>query len=537
MAVATIQHNRSIIRENAIDGVVDLSSYDLNKDVVSLDGSWQISWNNVLKPGQLNDELTTVLVPGEWKKENMPNGAGYATYKLKIILPDAAKSQTHALYFNRVGSAYKLFINGNEIGGNGIVGKTENQELPKRQTRLFHFDVKQNKSVELIVQVSNFAHKSGGIKTGVLFANSDKLQQTTFRFLLVELLSTCILLTVAVIYLSVFVFSADKQYLFFFLFLFFIALYVAGTGENIIGTIFPWIPWSVFMKIIHIFMILHLLFYNQLLNSMYSQERFTILFKGIQAVSLAYLFVVTFFSAKLYITFLPVFHLIMIATLLYWMILLARAALNKKAEASLVLVGVMFFAATAFIEILYVNSYAHNPRIVPIGLLMLVFSYIVVTTKAYANSNVLVKNAENEKHKAIAQAHVEKAAFLAEKERSSILHQTLTDSESISQVDKIRVNLRQISYIVSESGGSIVYGDKGERLFDLDLTLKRISEIFGTNNQLIRCSKAYIVNPSKARKVVRNKRRYELQFINSEIENVPVGNKYVTEIRSSIQVN
>jgi DNA-binding LytR/AlgR family response regulator len=291
------------------------------------------------------------------------------------------------------------------------------------------------------------------------------------------------------------------------------------------------------MKGIHIFMILHLVFYNQLLNTMYSEERFVVIFMVIQAIAIGYLSLVIFFSARIYITYLPIFHSILLITLCYWMLLLARAAFSKKAEASLVLVGVVFFGSTAFIEILYVNNYAHNPRIVPIGLLMLVFSYIVVTTKAYANSNILVQNAESEKYKAIAQAHVEKAAFLAEKERSSMLHQTLTDSESISQVDRIRGNLRQISYIVSESGGTIVCGDQGERLFDMDLTLKKISEIFGTNNQLIRCSKAYIVNPSKARKVIRNNRRYELQFINSTIENIPVGNKYLAEVRNSIQIN
>jgi DNA-binding LytR/AlgR family response regulator len=74
-------------------------------------------------------------------------------------------------------------------------------------------------------------------------------------------------------------------------------------------------------------------------------------------------------------------------------------------------------------------------------------------------------------------------------------------------------------------------------LFDSDLTLKKITEIFGINNQLIRCSKAYIVNPSKALKVIRNDRRYELLFLNSAIKAIPVGNKYVSEIRNSIQSN
>ncbi|MCG8337270.1 MAG: LytTR family transcriptional regulator DNA-binding domain-containing protein [Proteobacteria bacterium] len=537
IALKAITNNFWIEEVIAEKGTIDLESYDLDKDVVALNGEWEFYWAEQVLFGDSTIKKTYNYVPEDWNHSKKYKNQGFATYRLEVLLPQTKKVKTYGLYLNRVGSAYTLFVNGNEKGSNGVVGRDLGEEIPHRETQVIYFDLPPNKPLEITMQVSNYHHLTGGIKTGILFSSSKKVQKTRFGFLAVDFLAVAILTVLVIVYSSIYIFKPEKQFLYFILFLVFICIYVAGTGENVLGSLFPGLPWLFFMKLIHLCMALHFFYYNNLLNLLYPNEKIPFFYQIVQKSSLVFSVICLVASVKVIALVLPVFHGVIFLSVCYWMVLMGRAILNNKRDSIIIFLGLCIYAIAVALEVAYVNQLARNPRFVPIGILFFSLSYVFVNAREFASSYKLVEKAENEKHKAIAQAHVEKAAFLAEKERSSILHQTLTDSESISQVDKIRVNLRQISYIMSESGGSIVYGDKGERLFDLDLTLKRISEIFGTNNQLIRCSKAYIVNPSKARKVVRNNRRYELQFINSEIENVPVGNKYVTEIRSSIQVN
>ncbi len=537
IGLKAITNNFWIEEVVAEKGTIDLGGYDLDKDIVSLNGEWEFYWAKQVFPGISSKNKTYNYVPEDWNHEKKYKNKGHATYRLKVLLPQTQKIRTYGLYLNRVGSAYRLFVNGIERGSNGIVGRNMGEEIPHRETQVIYFDLPPNESLEITILVSNHHHLTGGIKTGILFSSSKIVQKTRFGFLAVDFLAVAILTVLVIVYSSMYIFKPEKQLLYFILFLVFICIYVAGTGENVLGSLFPVLPWLLFMKLIHLCMALHFFYYNNLLNLMYPNEKIPFFYQIIQKSSLVFSVICLVASVKVIALVLPVFHGVILLSVCYWLVLMGRAILNNKRDSIIIFLGLCVYAIAVVLEVAYVNQLARNPRFVPIGILFFSLSYVFVNAREFASSYKLVEKAENEKYRAIAQAHVEKAAFLAEKERSSILHQTLTDSESISQVDKIRVNLRQITYIMSESGGSIVYGDGGEHLFELDLTLKRISEIFGTNNQLMRCSKAYIVNPSKARKVVRNNRRYELQFINSKIENVPVGNKYVTEIRNSIQVN
>ncbi len=532
-----IDNNSSIRPVIANKGIVDLSSLDFNNEVVSLKGQWTLYWKKLLKPDETDKSESFIQVPSSWNSDSRYDQNGFATYKIKLILPKNKGRRGYGLYLNRVGSAYKIYANGQLLGGNGVVGESEMIEVPHRETKLFYFDLMDNDDLDIIVQVSNHFHTNAGLKTSILFSQGNTLFRKSLGFFLVDFFTASVFLVIFVITFSIYVFRPDKRFLFLALVLLSGLFYIAGTGENIAVSLFPSIEWMPLMKIIHLCLALHILFYGFLLDDYCYAEKITVIALFFRVISLLFAVIVLVTPVSFFVSFLPLFHLVIILALVYWNFILIKASLNKNGGAPIILVGLVAYTISVILEVGYVNGFSHNPRLVPLGLLLLIFSYTIVYTRVFAKLYYIIENAEKEKRKAIAQANVEKEAFLAEKERSSFLQKTLTDSESISQIDKIRENLRRISYITSENGGCTAYDDLGKYLFNTDLTLKKITEIFRVNNQLIRCSKAYVVNPSKARKVVRNGRRYELQFLHSNLENIPVGNKYVSDVRDSIQAN
>lgn len=82
----------------AIQGVLDLSVENVSKGNFILDGKWEFYWSELLTPGDLPQyQPSYITIPNTWDKIEL-NGkplpaTGYATYKLKLILPIALKWQ------------------------------------------------------------------------------------------------------------------------------------------------------------------------------------------------------------------------------------------------------------------------------------------------------------------------------------------------------------------------------------------------------------------------------------------------------------
>ncbi|MGE5605660.1 MAG: hypothetical protein ACM3YE_08220 [Bacteroidota bacterium] len=87
-------------------GVLDLRGWNFEKNgPMYLDGDWEFYWNQLLKPtdftgnkaGGSSPRLTGVIrVPGSWQGYQFQNkkltGNGFATYRLKLLLPDTDQS-------------------------------------------------------------------------------------------------------------------------------------------------------------------------------------------------------------------------------------------------------------------------------------------------------------------------------------------------------------------------------------------------------------------------------------------------------------
>ena len=92
----------------AINGIIDLKNWDFEKNaLVDLSGEWEFYWNKHLTPADFTNhnpvEKTGLInVPGCWNGyilDGKPlSGDGYATYRLKILMPD----QKGSFAFNKL---------------------------------------------------------------------------------------------------------------------------------------------------------------------------------------------------------------------------------------------------------------------------------------------------------------------------------------------------------------------------------------------------------------------------------------------------
>ncbi|MEA4954383.1 MAG: histidine kinase [Pseudoflavonifractor sp.] len=152
-------------------GTLDLTKWDFeNDEIISLDGQWEFYWEQLLSYEDLGQERADfyVEVPDSWTAytfngERLP-GSGYATYHLHTqtsLLPGTRL----ALDLPALPSAYNVFINDVLIASVGQVGTSEADETADYTPETALFGIPSNE-FDIIIQVSNFHHTTGGLWFG-----------------------------------------------------------------------------------------------------------------------------------------------------------------------------------------------------------------------------------------------------------------------------------------------------------------------------------------------------------------------------------
>jgi hypothetical protein len=153
----------------AVKGQLDLSGWDFSTDgPVNLSGEWEFYWGKLLNArdlatGKYQDEKTFIWVPGIWNGHEVNgrkiSGSGYATYRLKVLV--RRHKGTMAFKFLSMGTAFRIYVNGQEVSSDGVVGTTPETMVPEWNPHVASFKP-QGDNLEIILHVSNFYHRKGG---------------------------------------------------------------------------------------------------------------------------------------------------------------------------------------------------------------------------------------------------------------------------------------------------------------------------------------------------------------------------------------
>lgn len=151
----------------AEEGVLDLRNYDFRgQGTLAVKGEWQFYWGKLIDPlGPPDTSGILVVVPSAWHqlKGEVPgiSSKGFASYRLKILLPGDLANL--AFRFTDVFSGSGYYVNGRNIGFNGLPGTNKYQAV-FGHTPTIHVVPVRDSVFDLVVHVSNFEHRSGGIR-------------------------------------------------------------------------------------------------------------------------------------------------------------------------------------------------------------------------------------------------------------------------------------------------------------------------------------------------------------------------------------
>ena len=189
----------------AKSGTIDLTTWNFEKNGIhSLNGEWEFYWNQLHTPDDFKGTNTPNLtgyftIPKVWNKYTIDDkklgSNGYATFRVRVQLPKS--KAVYTLKFNRVETAYKLWINDdfiNEVGKIGVSGKEQKAKwIPQNYT--FYAD---KDYVDIILQVSNYKHRKGGIAQSIKIGTPEAITNNTWLFTGYELFLLGALLIMAI---------------------------------------------------------------------------------------------------------------------------------------------------------------------------------------------------------------------------------------------------------------------------------------------------------------------------------------------------
>lgn len=170
-------------------GLLDLSRWKLQSDgPVKLDGQWEFYWNQLLSPDDFTPgtgvaKLTGYLnFPGSWKGfvfdgQSLP-GTGQATFRLRIIPGQNITDAELTLY--NIPAAYKIWANGVQLAASGTIGTDAETERAHRTHKIVQLP-EGSSPIELVLQISNYHFRRGGVRDSITLASADTLEQAHIR--------------------------------------------------------------------------------------------------------------------------------------------------------------------------------------------------------------------------------------------------------------------------------------------------------------------------------------------------------------------
>lgn len=389
---------------SAADSVQNLREWQpANGGTVTLDGPWTLYWNRLLEPADFAganapDGALTVAVPAQWKSYALDGHAlsneGYGTYRLRFTLSPDAAGEPLGLYINNIATAYKLWINGRPSGGNGVVGIDAGSMTPRNYPKVYFFQP-QSGDNELVIQVSNFVQRNGGIwesielgkATTVAAMHRDRATGWTF------LAGSLLLMAVYSAFLYFFR-KKERSALWFGLICLAICIRSSLLGESLTYVWFPALSWEWGVKLEYLSEVVTILCTAAFVNEQYPREAVRYVFPAFAAALAGFGVFVLSTPAKVYTQLLtPYILLLLLPVFLYVMYVYILAAVRRRTGSKANAIGFAGFFASVIHESLYYTGFVPFGGLVSFGLLFFLLTQLLnlsaLFTKAIAQSELL----------------------------------------------------------------------------------------------------------------------------------------------------
>ncbi len=270
-----------------VDGHITILPSDESKsnsksNITSLDGEWLFYWNQLLNPSDLveNKKLQQpqlMKVPSVWNRpwsfrESYPR-FGFGTYVITLHFNDAEVGKNQALLIEGIGSAYRVWIDGQMAGELGEVGVDAKVEKPSIRLKLFYFTPR-SKDMHVLIQVSNFSFRDSGIFGNVEIGPADEMTIYYFkRYLMQDILMIGIFFVISLFALIIYVRRTQERLTMWLgLLSFFFALRIILFNKLLLHLAIPGISWEFGLRIQYLSTIFVMACYFMLIHTFYVRD-------------------------------------------------------------------------------------------------------------------------------------------------------------------------------------------------------------------------------------------------------------------------
>lgn len=456
------------------NGSIDLSDWNADKRTsILLSGEWEFYWGELLEPIDFQEgyqlEPAYVQVPSAWTvyrqgEISLPN-EGYATYRLRFLLPDqmASTHRTLAVYPKSIASSYQMWINGNPKGGNGSVGTDRPSSKPSSYPLTIYFDPVEGWN-EIVIQVSNFSQRNAGIWQAMELGTAESVTHLRISRVTVQVFVVGIFFVMALYHL--FVYSNRRQEtsaLWFGLLCFAVGIRTIVLGETTALYLLPSIPWEAAVKLEYISVSMTALMLILFINREYPKESVPWVAKTSGIVILGCISMFLFTPARVYTYYLSPFTWgVLLPALLYTMYIYVLSAIRRRKGSLTTAIGFLFFTLFALNDMLFYNGLLFTNDMLSIGLLVFLMTQALNLSVRFSRAlqaKELLSEQLQESNRSLERTVEERTKSLWETNKE--LHEA---NERMADIEQFRIRLlSNISHELSTPITSIKGFAKGLR--------------------------------------------------------------------------
>ena len=384
----------------AREGMLDLSSWDAKNDgPLDLNGEWAFYWQQLFEPGdfttgELPERTGYINAPGYWDGYEIGDqkltGIGYATFRLQVTNLD--KNSVFMLDLPLMHSSYKLWVNGELLSTNGIVGTSRSssqaQYLPKTVViRGF------NTELELVLQISNFHHSHGGIWDALTLGLEEDIvydAQTRTAF---DLFLLGAIFIMALYHFGLFALRRKEgSTLLFGMFCLIISFRISVHGSSILSVIYPNLTWDLLVKLDYFTLYFGLCFYGAFIHKLYPIEFTKKILHLIVLLSSGFVFLTVVTPATVFTGMLMYYQAIMGLACLYVSYAVVKAVIAQREGARVVIGGCLILILAFVNDVLYNHKIIHTGDMVGAGLFLMIFSQSSALSLKFSKAFDLVED-------------------------------------------------------------------------------------------------------------------------------------------------
>ncbi len=344
----------------AVQGHLDLNAWHWETNgVLPLNGEWEFFWNELLFPDDFSEgtpgaERNYITLPRAWNNYLLNNqtltGNGYATYRLTIA---HQSNEILALKIPRIFTAYRLWANGHLIAAAGQFRTQSEQFIPQYLPQVQYFKP-QTGTTELIIQVANFRHRSGGILESLLLGTASQISAIRDRNLAFDLFLFGSLFIIGCYHLILFFFrTKDKSTLYFGIYTLLISARTILVSEIFFINLYPDFSWEIAHKIQTLAYYWGVPLVVLFLKSAFPQDISDITSRIIQMIAAGFGFLVLLTPARFFTNFNPIYQVFSLLVILYLICRIVHICYKKRPGAYPIGFGFLVLILFALNDIIF----------------------------------------------------------------------------------------------------------------------------------------------------------------------------------------